>query len=129
MSLSACDRQISIQYLPGRSPFLSDWELNYTSVPQYVQLQSFLCVSDCEMAKEVKTARIAGWKTPANGHLSKDANGDDKTDYSRWRLRDNDGRLTWHYLQTDEEMEKWPQTTYDKYHLGLPTVSQNAVDD
>ncbi|KAL1991905.1 hypothetical protein VTN49DRAFT_5213 [Thermomyces lanuginosus] len=73
------------------------------------------------MAKEVKTARIAGWKTPANGHLSKDVNGDDKTDYSRWRLHDNDGRLTWHYLQTDEEMEKWPQTTYDKYHLGLPT--------
>ncbi|KAL1976036.1 hypothetical protein VTN31DRAFT_4428 [Thermomyces dupontii] len=38
------------------------------------------------------------------------------------RLHDNDGRLTWHYyLQLDEENEKWPQTTCDKYHLGLPT--------
>lgn len=80
------------------------------------------------MAKEANGAPIAGWKTPANGHLSKDANGDDKTDYSRWRLHDNDGRLTWRYLQSDEENEKWPQTTYDKYHLGLPTVSQCADD-
>jgi hypothetical protein len=45
------------------------------------------------------------------------------TDYSRWRLRVSDGgRHTWHYLQTDEEMKRWPQTALDKYWLGLPTV-------
>ncbi|KAI6920009.1 oxidosqualene-lanosterol cyclase [Hortaea werneckii] len=46
---------------------------------------------------------------------------DPKTDYSRWRLQDDQGRQTWHYLQTDEELKKWPQTTADKYHLGLDT--------
>lgn len=74
------------------------------------------------MAKESKIRPIANWRTTANGHLTKDAEGDDKTDYARWRLHDNDGRLTWRYLETDEENEKWPQTFYDKWNLGLPTV-------
>lgn len=47
---------------------------------------------------------------------------DQKTDYSRWRLLDERGRQTWHYLRTDEEVKKWPQSVADKYHLGLPTV-------
>ncbi|KAI5291790.1 Lanosterol synthase (Oxidosqualene--lanosterol cyclase), partial [Ascosphaera atra] len=47
---------------------------------------------------------------------------DEKTDYSRWRLLDEDGRQTWHYLKTDEELERWPQTIADRYHLGLPTT-------
>ncbi|KAK4948501.1 hypothetical protein LTR28_007429, partial [Elasticomyces elasticus] len=46
---------------------------------------------------------------------------DEKTDYSRWRLLDERGRQTWHYLRTDEEVRKWPQSIADKYHLGLPT--------
>ena len=46
-----------------------------------------------------------------------------KTDYSRWRLLDQQGRHTWHYLTTDEQMKAWPQTTADKYCLGLPSVS------
>lgn len=46
------------------------------------------------------------------------------TDYSRWRLLVNDGgRHTWHYLQTDEECEKWPQNDVDKYWIGIPLVS------
>lgn len=49
---------------------------------------------------------------------------DEKTDYSRWRLRDDRGRQTWHYLKTDEELRAWPQTVADKYFLGLPTVRQ-----
>lgn len=65
---------------------------------------------------------IGPWRTSAEGHLSTDANGDQKTDYSRWRLRDDDGRQTWHYLESDEENEKWPQSVADKYFLGLPTV-------
>jgi lanosterol synthase len=47
---------------------------------------------------------------------------DQKTDYSRWRLLDEQGRHTWHYLTTEEQVKAWPQTTADKYHLGLPTV-------
>ena len=46
---------------------------------------------------------------------------DVKTDYSRWRLRDERGAQTWHYL-TEEQTSEWPQSTADKYHLGLPTV-------
>ncbi|EMD38881.1 hypothetical protein CERSUDRAFT_112601 [Gelatoporia subvermispora B] len=43
------------------------------------------------------------------------------TDYSRWRLRvSNDGRHTWDYLETDEEVQAWPQQDLDKYWLGLP---------
>ncbi|WEW56037.1 Lanosterol synthase erg7A [Emydomyces testavorans] len=45
----------------------------------------------------------------------------DKTDYSRWRLLDDHGRQTWHYLKTEKELEEWPQSIADKYHLGLPT--------
>ena len=45
-----------------------------------------------------------------------------KTDYTRWRLKTEDGRQTWHYLDSDEHLAAWPQTTYDKYHLGMDTV-------
>ena len=45
------------------------------------------------------------------------------TDYTRWRLRVGDyGRQTWHYLQTDEEVAKWPQTEVERFWLGLKTV-------
>jgi hypothetical protein len=43
------------------------------------------------------------------------------TDLRRWRLRVEEGRHTWHYLETDEEMARWPQNTVDKFHLGLLT--------
>jgi hypothetical protein len=52
---------------------------------------------------------------------------DQKTDYSRWRLLDEQGRHTWHYLTTDEQVKAWPQTIADKYHLGLPTVRYHAL--
>jgi lanosterol synthase len=50
------------------------------------------------------------------------ASKDEKTDYSRWRLLDERGRQTWHYLEADEDVKEWPQSVADKYHLGLPTV-------
>lgn len=45
-----------------------------------------------------------------------------RTDYTRWRLKTEDGRQTWDYLTTDEQLAAWPQSIADKYHLGLPTV-------
>jgi lanosterol synthase len=69
----------------------------------------------------------------ANGHVngyikSHDLNTkDQKTERSRWRLLDEEGRHTWHYLKTDKEMEEWPQTTADKFHMGLPTVFQGTA--
>ncbi|KAF8517972.1 terpenoid cyclases/protein prenyltransferase alpha-alpha toroid [Hysterangium stoloniferum] len=59
---------------------------------------------------------------PMNGLSKPPLNADDSTDYSRWRLKaDDNGRHIWHYLKTDEECVAWPQTTYDKYWLGLDT--------
>ena len=50
-----------------------------------------------------------------NGHLNGDANGhanghlvhadNERTDYTRWRLMDEQGRHTWHYLSTDKELK------------------------
>ena len=51
------------------------------------------------------------------------AAGDLKTDYTRWRLRDDRGVQTWHYLESEEEVKAWPQSTADKWYLGLDTVS------
>lgn len=47
---------------------------------------------------------------------------DSKTDHTRWRLKDDRGRQTWHYLQSDKELKEWPMTIADKYFLGLETV-------
>nr|AFG34073.1 lanosterol synthase [Bipolaris eleusines] len=53
--------------------------------------------------------------------VTKNKHGHEKTDYTRWRLKDDRGCQTWHYLQTDEEMKAWPQSTADKYFIGLDT--------
>lgn len=45
-----------------------------------------------------------------------------RTDFTRWRLLDEKGRQTWHYLEDDEDAKEWPQSTADKYFLGLPLV-------
>jgi len=47
---------------------------------------------------------------------------EDRTDYTRWRMRDDESRHTWHYLEDEEALKKWPQTYADKYYLGLPLV-------
>lgn len=73
------------------------------------------------------TSHIAPWRTSAQGHLTPDENGDLKTDYSRWRLVNEEGRQTWRYLESDEENSAWLQTVAEKYHLGLPTVSTTRL--
>ena len=52
---------------------------------------------------------------------------EDKTDIHRWRLLDERGCQTWHYLESDEEVKAWPQSLADKYFLGLPLVSFTAM--
>ena len=49
----------------------------------------------------------------------------ERTDYTRWRLLDEAGRQTWHYLEEDEDAKEWPQSTADKYFLSLPTVDSH----
>lgn len=53
------------------------------------------------------------------------------TDFSRWRLLSSreGGRHTWHFLQSDEECEKWPQDACDRYWLGLDTVRGISLEE
>lgn len=52
---------------------------------------------------------------------------ENKTDRTRWRMLDEKGRHTWHYLEEDEAVKKWPQSIADKYYLGLDTVRCNPT--
>ncbi|KAI0017177.1 terpene synthase [Xylariomycetidae sp. FL0641] len=45
----------------------------------------------------------------------------DKTDRTRWRMLDEKGRHTWHYLEDDAAAKKWPQSIADRWYLGLDT--------
>jgi lanosterol synthase len=69
-----------------------------------------------------------GWDNGSNKSRAQDkprsavgVPGDEKTDYTRWRLRDDRGCQTWHYLESDDEAAKWPQTAADRYFLGSDT--------
>jgi len=58
----------------------------------------------------------------ANGTIQQESVVDLKTDHTRWRLKNVDGRQTWHYLESDEQLKAWPMTSADKYYLGMDTV-------
>jgi hypothetical protein len=49
--------------------------------------------------------------------VTRDAQGDVRTDPARWRLRVEHGRNTWHYLTDDAALHAWPQTIIDRHHL------------
>jgi len=49
---------------------------------------------------------------------------DAKTDYTRWRMREERGQQIWTYV-SPEEAAKWPQSIPEKYHLGLSTGLPN----
>ncbi|KAF2468015.1 lanosterol synthase [Lindgomyces ingoldianus] len=59
----------------------------------------------------------------ANGGVTKSKStiDNERTDPLRWRMLDDRGCQTWHYLETEEEVRKWPQSTADRYFLGLDT--------
>jgi lanosterol synthase len=47
------------------------------------------------------------------------------TDLLHWRLKVDQGRQTWHYLETEKERNEWPQSVIDKYWLGI--LKDNTV--
>lgn len=47
---------------------------------------------------------------------------EERTDPTRWRMRDDESRHTWHYMRSDEAAKNWPQTLADKYYMNLPLV-------
>ncbi|KAL9054094.1 MAG: hypothetical protein Q9162_004351 [Coniocarpon cinnabarinum] len=67
----------------------------------------------------------AGYRQPRRENVDES---DERTDHRRWRLLDERGRQRWIYLHNKQETESWPQSTADKYHLGmnvdLPTHSR-----
>ena len=96
-------------------------------------------------ATPVKTTSAANG---VNGHstlrtrkrVNDDTNGDgeeksvskrpkllETTDHSRWRLLNDEGRLSWHYLNDEKQAKKWPQSYADKWYLGLPLVRLPAL--
>jgi lanosterol synthase len=81
--------------------------------------------ANTEQAQEKGTTRKRFSNAGDPDHAAKRARSgiEERTDYSRWRLRDDHGRHTWRYLEDDEELKSWPQTLADKYFLGLPLVS------
>ena len=62
-----------------------------------------------------------------NGFTAASISNPDTTDIQRWRLLDEAGQQTWHYLETDKEVKAWPQSTADRYFLGLPLVNFNPA--
>jgi lanosterol synthase len=58
----------------------------------------------------------------ANGSIKHEDVVDLKTDHTRWRMKNDDGRQTWHYLESDDELKAWPMTSADKYYLGMDTA-------
>jgi lanosterol synthase len=63
----------------------------------------------------------------ANGTVKQEHSVDLKTDHLRWRMKNVDGRQTWHYLESDEQLKAWPMTSADKYYLGMDTVGQSNM--
>lgn len=73
---------------------------------------------DIKQAKERKRALDSDESLP----FPKQPRIEGKTDYTRWRIKDDDSRHTWHYLANDEAAKAWPQSYADKYFLNLPLV-------
>jgi lanosterol synthase len=51
----------------------------------------------------------------------------ERTDYARWRIRDDNSDHTWIYLEDDEAAKSWPQSKAEKWHLGLGVVGCPTV--
>ena len=46
----------------------------------------------------------------------------ESTDPTRWRMKDDESRHTWHYLPSEEAAKAWPQSYAEKWYLNLPLV-------
>ena len=56
----------------------------------------------------------------------KEARIGEKIDKTRWRLKDDDSRHTWQYLDSDTAVKERPQTNAEKYFLSLPLVNHSC---
>lgn len=58
-----------------------------------------------------------------NGHEAKRQRVAEPVDRTRWRMKSDGGCHTWHFLDDDDAVKKWPQSYADKWYLDLPLVS------
>lgn len=56
-------------------------------------------------------------------HDSKRQKVAEPVDKTRWRMKADGGRHTWHYLEDDQAAKDWPQSYAEKWYLDLPLVS------
>lgn len=71
--------------------------------------------------------RKRGGAQTNDDHESKRPKVAEPVDKTRWRLKADDGRHTWHYLDDDAAVQKWPQSYADKWYLDLPLVSLDTL--
>lgn len=147
------DRQISLQSLiPDTAtiePFvgvqqIGSWRRYLLLGPiSYIQFRYCILLEYSLQYRDIRQIKMAvrkrGDVKQANGSANGSANGttngtieqhDDvelKTDHMRWRMKDVDGRQTWHYLESDEQLKAWPMTSADKYYLGMDTVRHIGI--
>lgn len=72
--------------------------------------------------KSRRSIRAANSKTGPGTEATEKLRTEYKTDPTRWRLKDNDGRHTWHYITDDGEMREWPQSMAEKWYMKLSLV-------
>jgi lanosterol synthase len=48
-------------------------------------------------------------------------------DKTRWRLKDDDSRHTWHYLEDDNAAKEWPQSYAEKWYLNQSLVRAHCL--
>lgn len=113
----------------GRTAFSLPPPVRWQSYIRGIDFSSFLNSLSMAATQTATTTEANGTyrrgtkdKSETNGANVTASTPNAKTDYSRWRLKNERGCQTWHYLGTDEEAESWPQTMADKYFLGLDLV-------
>lgn len=62
-------------------------------------------------------------------HDSKRQKVAEPVDKTRWRMKADGGRHTWHYLEDDQSAKDWPQSYAEKWYLDLPLVSLKEGED
>lgn len=70
---------------------------------------------------KAKSRKRAAESNTTNGQaLPKQPRIGGRIDQTRWRIKDDDSRHTWHYLADDKAAQEWPQSYAEKYYLNLP---------
>lgn len=73
-------------------------------------------------------AKMNGTNGTLNGAINGVASSVQKTtDRTKWRLHNDRGCHIWRYLDSEEEARKWPQSTADKWYMGLDTVCRVSL--